>query len=366
MDVIIPTVIFRADGSPELGYGHVSRCTTLANEFRKRDIQCRFALRAYNQNIINKVGLNGFPVDLIPRDADVDEEAKALSRIALENRASHLILDISNAYFLTRVGDVPRYISTLKATNVKIVMIDGVNQDSISTQVCVPVDTIIIPHVGACVRKYFGTNETRFLLGPDFFVGRRDLNWNKNKKEIKGLRVLITMGGADPEQLSLLVIKAIAALDDLSLTVRLVLGPAFSVVLKRTIKQAVDECTHRVQLVDSPDSMSVEFEWADVVIASGGTTKYEIAEHATAAIILSSNENEDTMNDEYAQTGAAIHVTSSQLKDVTRISGAIRLAVENPGLRRKMEHSAENVVDGRGAERIISDLFGTAETCGIK
>ncbi len=55
-------VIFRVDASTQIGTGHVMRCLTLANAFKKNGADICFICRKHDNNLIDKIYTNNFKV----------------------------------------------------------------------------------------------------------------------------------------------------------------------------------------------------------------------------------------------------------------------------------------------------------------
>ncbi|HWV54437.1 glycosyltransferase [Pseudorhodoplanes sp.] len=87
-------------------------------------------------------------------------------------------------------------------------------------------------------------------------------------------RVLVTMGGSDPAELTTQVADCYlhSELRD-QYRLRIIVGPYFAA------KQEAALTAHapNVEIVRSPASLSEHYQWADVVVTTGGLTRYECA-----------------------------------------------------------------------------------------
>ncbi|MBM3788656.1 MAG: UDP-2,4-diacetamido-2,4,6-trideoxy-beta-L-altropyranose hydrolase, partial [Acidobacteria bacterium] len=63
-------VLFRADGSGEIGSGHVMRCLTLAAALREQGAEVRFVARSHAGHLGGVIAQRGFPVVMLPWRGD--------------------------------------------------------------------------------------------------------------------------------------------------------------------------------------------------------------------------------------------------------------------------------------------------------
>ena len=95
---------------------------------------------------------------------------------------------------------------------------------------------------------------------------------------------------------------------------------------------------------------------SDLAITGGGLTKYETAVTGTPSIILSQVAHQVDLAEEFEKEGTALNLglgTEVSQEDiteaVTRLSG-------DGALRAEMSRRGKRLVDGRGVERIISEI----------
>ena len=74
-------------------------------------------------------------------------------------------------------------------------------------------DLVIIPYCGADKLKLKNDCKTRYLIGPIYFPLREEFNNDSFVVSKKAKKILITMGGSDPEKITLKVLNSISKLD---------------------------------------------------------------------------------------------------------------------------------------------------------
>lgn len=119
---------------------------------------------------------------------------------------------------------------------------------------------------------------TRLLLGTKFALLRREfLNYRGWQRQIPetARKVLVTLGGADPDNVTGKVIEALGPLD---IEVKVVVGGSNPHLPK--LEKAVERMKAqpaKIELVVNPTDMPGLMAWADLAIAAGGSTAWELA-----------------------------------------------------------------------------------------
>lgn len=176
------TVIFRADGGPNIGMGHFIRSLALA-EMLNEDFQCVFATRK-------------------PTSYQIEEIEKAChSRIDLPEDESHFerflsllkgneIVVLDNYYFDTE------YQRAIKANGCKLVCIDDVHDKHF-------VADIVINHAeGITEQQYSIEPYTKLLLGYKYALIRKEFRISEKQYVNNKYACVVMMGGADPLEIT--------------------------------------------------------------------------------------------------------------------------------------------------------------------
>ena len=95
--------------------------------------------------------------------------------------------------------------------------------------------------------------------------------------------LLITCGGSDPTETTLLAIKAAGKIET-HLNLRVIIGPLFSDSLEMRIREEIDKLDHFCEIIQKPKSLREHLLWCDVAISASGLTKYELAATSTPSI----------------------------------------------------------------------------------
>ena len=107
--------------------------------------------------------------------------------------------------------------------------------------------------------------------------------------------------------------------------------------------------------------MSALLARVDLAITAGGSTCYELARCGIPGIVTSIADSQATVARALNEHGAMISIDGPESNRVTnqretRLGTAIRQLINNPDLRRKMSERGMQLVDGYGADRIVSQM----------
>ncbi len=230
-------------------------------------------------------------------------------------------------------------------------------------------DTAHIPHYHAHIvlnqniraegLSYCADPDTLLLLGPRYALLRPEFRaWRGSRREVPDAarKILVTLGGADPNNISLRVIRALqqAAVDGLEAVV--VLG-AYN-PHRQTLQLATQDSKIPIRLEFDVINMPELMGWADVAISGGGSTCWELAFLGLPSLLLALAENQRGIADGLGKAGAAVNLGWYEQVTSTRIADELVALCEDPFLRRRLSQTGRSLVDGSGIERIVAVITG--------
>ena len=193
---------------------------------------------------------------------------------------------------------------------------------------------------------------TRFLLGPRYallraeFAGRRPAQVRPPRRQAE--RLLITLGGADPDNVSQRVLEALRHLASAPRKTVLVVGPAN---LHGETLAALAPSLGVEIAVDPPDLAGLMLD-ADLAISTGSTSFLELACLGVPALIVVIAGNQRAIARAAENAGAALVLGESDHLEPRNLAAAIAALAADPGRRQRMSEAGRNLVDGRGAARV--------------
>lgn len=176
-------VLFRCDSSSKIGFGHLSRCLTLANELDKLDYDIVFACLNLENNLSEKVLESGFTLSIL-------ESNEALFPLLQEAHFDFLILDSYDLGF-----DFEKRIKA--KSDIFLISFDDFYQKHYSN--------LVINHNITAKDRYFQNSICGYPLIRDEFK-KLKLKKRKFSKD-----VAILMGSSDIKNLNIKLIRALEA-----------------------------------------------------------------------------------------------------------------------------------------------------------
>jgi len=175
----------------------------------------------------------------------------------------------------------------------------------------------------------------------------------------------VTLGGADPDNATGKVTKA---LNDLDVEVKIVVGGSNpnKQNLEAEIRNPISASPPRVDGVRSRASLSLSVDtddmpalmaWADVAIAASGTTSWELAFMGTPSLVVVLADNQEEVAHFLHLGGVSISLGRIEDLSTAEIGGALHGLLADGAQRAAMSQRGQQLVDGRGVARVVVCLL---------
>jgi len=204
------SLLFRTDDSVAIGSGHAMRCLALAQEWQRRGGLAIFSAAETTPSFLQR--LAGDDIASLRIDAAPGSLADAEQTISLA-RANNAVWIVADGY---RLG--PVWQRAIKAAGLRLLVLDDHGfcdffcADLLLNQNALPPD-----------RDYAARAPgARQLLGTRYVLLRREFAvWSSWQRETPALarKILVTLGGADPDNVTAKVIEALAQFADVEAVV---------------------------------------------------------------------------------------------------------------------------------------------------
>ncbi|MFN9649042.1 MAG: UDP-2,4-diacetamido-2,4,6-trideoxy-beta-L-altropyranose hydrolase [Pseudanabaena sp.] len=338
-------LIIRADASTQTGSGHVMRCLALAQAWNDQGGETILVLAEQILALESKLIAEGITLVYLETTIGSDEDAQQTASIANKYAASWVVVD---GY---QFG--AKYQKELKGFGLKILFLDdnGHAEHYFS-------DLVLNQNISADINIYSSREPyTQLLLGTEYTLLRRDfLKWREWKRLVipNAYKILVTLGGSDPENVTLKVIQSLSLIQNNNLDIVVVIGgtnPNYEQLTSFTKNSLLS-----ISLQINVGNMDELMAWADIAIAAGGSTNWELAFMGLPSIVITIADNQKAIAAELDRQGAIINLGWHQDVTIEQIGLVLRDLIGDRPKRETMSKKGRELVDGNGAKRVISKI----------
>ena len=319
------------EGFQNTGYGHITRCLSIAQAFEER-------------NIFPTLYVNG------------DENSKPFlpsnnyKIIDWLQRPTLLISEIKNSDVLimdSYLAGKEFYENLSKHSRISLFIDDNLRVEY-------PVGIILNGTVNADTFHYPNNRRNDYLLGSRYIPLRKDF-WNVPSRKISQTltSILITFGGQDIQNLTLPIIKALEE-NFPKVKKKIVIGSGFT----QTIE--IEKCKNDfVELFFSPGSseMLKLMLSSDIAISASGQTLYELAVTGTPTIAIGIADNQKNNIAEWKKKGF-LHdpIFYGDVNILRKIISQVE-KFQSVSIRKKLSGIGRENVDGHGSRRVVEFII---------
>ncbi len=326
-------IVFRVIGDEEVGMGHVHRALTLAHEVTDHEV--RFVCEQKSWGVVNQLAGYDYWLGVYGPEEIEDKIIKLKPDLVIND-----ILDTQR-----------EYVQTLQRNGIRVVSFedfgDGVGYADLVINELYDEPTI---HGG------------NIIWGRDYFFVREEFNDAlPNDFNVEVEKILITFGGADPNDLTRKVLrKIISFCKKNNIKIQIITGPAYKYIneLEKEVQQleGLDiDYTHATGI------MSHIMEQTQVAITSNGRTVYELAHMNIPSIVMSHHEREITHRFTNEKNGF-IHLGVFKGTETEKnILPALKLLVQDKQYRRKLYDRLKPFEFSHNKEKIIRMILDVME-----
>jgi UDP-2,4-diacetamido-2,4,6-trideoxy-beta-L-altropyranose hydrolase len=338
------TMLVRTDASPAIGMGHAMRCLSLAEVHAEAGGRTTFLMAHTPDAFADRATGSGAEVRPLMTAPGTLADLEATLAAADAVGAAWIVLD---GYQFD--GE---YQAGLLAAGARVLALDDHGHAGRYSA-----EIVLNHNAGADESLYHERRPgTRLLLGPRFAMLREEFRrWPGYRAAAppRARRVVVTLGGSDPDNVSARVLEGLAAVPG-PLDVLVLIGAAN---LHRTALQtAASRCPHPLELVVDARDMAARLSSADLAVAAAGVTTLELARVGTphVAIVLAENQRPGAVA--LARDRTIINLGWHAEVTPESIGAAVAALADDAGRRAEMSRDGRELVDGHGAERVLAAM----------
>jgi UDP-2,4-diacetamido-2,4,6-trideoxy-beta-L-altropyranose hydrolase len=339
-------LVFRADASPQIGIGHVMRCLALAQAWNSQSGKTTFVMTGQSSALEARLRSEEINIVYLSAKAASNEDAQQTANIAQKLAVSWAVVD--GYHFGSE------YQKRLKSYGLNVLLVDDYGHSEHYYA-----DFILNQNISANADLYINRESyTHLLLGTKYTLLRQEfLLWRDWRREIAPIasKILITLGGSDPDNVTLKVIQALERLNRNNLEVIVVIGgsnPHYQVLQKE-----IADSSLAISLQRNVSNMPELMAWADLTIAAGGSTNWELAFMGLPSLVITIADNQKAIAAELNRQGVILNLGWHQDLTLEHISMALQKMISDRPKRQIMSKKGRELIDGIGSKRVIDAIM---------
>jgi UDP-2,4-diacetamido-2,4,6-trideoxy-beta-L-altropyranose hydrolase len=335
-------LLIRADASVAMGTGHIMRCLALAQAWQDAGGTAIFAAAEIISALRKRLAEENCRVVDLPCSAGSAQDAKQTSDLAREHRAAWIVVD---GYQFQ--SDYQKEISNGGS---KLLFLDDYGHGNHYYA-----DLVLNQNLDANESLYAAREPyTRLLLGTRYCLLRREFSgWRDWKREIAPVarKVLITMGGSDPDNVTALVVAALASMQESNLHCTIL---ARSDHPAREAGEALGSEGRCVEWKNPVSDISDLIAQADFGILAAGGTLWEFLYMACPVLSFARNRVQEGILADLQSRGMVQYLGNPREVTIEATASAILGLAVSEEKRATMARLGRREIDGKGAERVCS------------
>lgn len=330
------------------------RCIALAQMWQDQGGKVTFLSHCESEGLQERILKEGFEFLFLEKThPDPSDLKQTLSLLTTETNKTvqteplWLVLD---GYHFT-----PEYQKTIHDAGISLLVIDDMNH--------LPyyhADIILNQNINGQELKYCCNQDTILLLGAQYVLLRREfLKYLDFKRQIpeRARNILVTLGGADPDNVTSKVIRALKLLEDPEIEVKIVIGPANP--HKTILSETLSSTYFTAMLLTSPPDMPELIGWADIGISGGGSTCWEFGFMGLPSVLVILAKNQVELAAHLGRQQYAVNIGWYDKVSVEQLCSTVNALISDPNLRKSISKKASSLVDGQGALHVIKVMLGS-------
>ncbi|MEN9468693.1 MAG: hypothetical protein RL630_426 [Verrucomicrobiota bacterium] len=343
-------LFIRADASVSIGTGHIMRMIALGQAWQAQGGEVRFICAEITPALEQRLACEGFHISRISAVLGSKEDLEQTTHLITDT----LQADIQNArVVLDGYHFGADYQLGIKAAGFKLLVVDDYGHADFYYA-----DWVLNQNISAREELYAKRSpDTKLLLRPKFVMLRKEfLAYKGWQREIAPVakKILVTLGGSDPDNVTL---KVIQALIDLDLHAKVVIGGSNPHLCEiENFLHSQKDSTALIEMIVNATNMPELMAWADLAVAAAGSTSWELAFMGLPNLVFILADNQVEIAEGLAARQVAISIgRPSPVALVSFKEKLGQLAASHSERYRKSLVSSE-LVDESGAKRVLAGM----------
>lgn len=320
-------IIIVTEGSSKIGFGHITRCMSLYQAFREKELPVQFVVNG--DSTIEHL---------------LENTEHSIFNWLEESRRFFKLLDTSDILIIDSYLADKSFYEKISESVALAVYIDD------NKRIDYPRGTVINGSILAEKMDYPQVNEVKYLLGSQYIPLRREF-WNVPEKETKKSlkNIMVTFGGDDLRNLTPDILKILVN-GYPHINKKIVIGRGFEKISE--IENLKDDTTELIYYPGARGMLQTMLD-SDLAISAGGQTLYELARTGVPTIAIGVAHNQINNVKNWQEVGFVEFAGFWDNENLQEhIKGKLKL-LEGPDLRINKSKIGKMSVNGKGAVKIV-------------
>lgn len=334
--------LIRADGSKQIGMGHICRAWLLSDVLQER---FSFKVKLIMKNswaAKNFLQHHKIETIFLPESISINDEIGILAQVVEDERPSLLIIDV-----LEQDLNID-YMNMVRSYGCPVI---AITDDSLRREI--DADIVINGNPNQLELDY-SDKPGRYLLGPKYFLMDPEYrNFEVEKPDGSVRKILLSFGGSDHNNLLFRVLQIFKRIKlDLSL---LVITSKASGYLD-SLKEFLEQLPVTFELFVDVNSLISFWGQCDIAITAAGNTLFERIATRLPGATLCQLERQVEIADCFEAMGVNVNLGfGPDVSDETLLKRIIDF-IDNRELQRLQYQRSPDIIDGKGFGRLINEI----------
>jgi len=346
-------LLVRADAGSQIGTGHLLRSLALARAWQAAGGQVTFVSCCDVEPLRERIRASGARLALLshphPDPADLAVTLALLADTKSQNPPPAATWVALDGYQFDST-----YQQALRDAGARLLVIDDLAHLG-----QYHADVLLNQNLGAQRLDYACNPDTVLLLGCHYALLRPEFQrWSSFQRVTPNRvrRLLVTLGGADPHNLTGTVVAALSRLDLPRLEVKVLVGSAnlHLETVRRQIRRDPEATRPHIEMLTDVSDVSELMAWADLAVSAAGSTCWELAFMQLPAVLLVLADNQETVARQVSAAGAATNLGWAERLTAEAIAEVLLKACRGRRRRANQSQAGRRLVDGHGAQRVVA------------
>lgn len=338
----------RADANSKIGTGHIMRCLALSQTWQDQGGNVTFISHCESEVLKERIQSEGFGFialdHVCPDSSDLMNTLSILKDKSVDQKG-WLVLD---GYHFT-----PEYQNAIRKKGILLLIIDDMNHLS-----HYHADILLNQNMHAPNLKYCCDEDTTILRGAKYVLLRREFLKYRNFKRMipdRAKNVLVTLGGADPDNVTFKVIEALKNINEPDISVRIIIGP--NNPHQKSLRRSLFASHIALEMLINPNNIPDLMAWADMAVSAAGSTCWELAFMGLPSIVLVLSENQTAVAECLGNQGAVLNLGLSAECSQEHISNTFQTFINDSAKRSSLSEQSATLINGQGSNHVIKTMI---------